>query len=392
MLIIRKKHLIKTAVLLLGLILIIIGMYIKNKDIQKQNEKEALQKKYAILTSACSLVNEINLSIKEAEDTGDHTQNFIDIYASSKSVKNIFDLLNEDIPNVQSWFASLCNYAKEQTPDKEKNEYYFQKTKEIEKIIVDNISKNNVQDVITELEALLKKDASNTDYKQILYDMEKQYSLLKKQIKAERKEISDYAKNILGLPFSPSQFKGNHIFPKAISYSADQSYANIFPEGKTLLNMSTSVGNKTDTETVNENDLINSIMYEYAPYAEQYDIIHKVVSENIVYYIVCPIHEIDSTRIINYDESFKIAIEKSTNNILAFDATKYLKNHPSIKIDNVTLLKTKLEANEKIIIHDQKYYVESSNSVNQEEYYTLFDGNTKTTHKKKKYLTFLGIT
>ncbi len=400
MYIIKRKNMVKMLSIIFGLLLIIVGFVLYNSHIKKQYENKSQMQNLTIITNICASVENISNSFEKAYSLNNYQNENSIIFSNSNVVQSLLYLSNEPTENTVKWFKNLCEYSKTPMDDIEKNNYYTEKIKGFKTLLINICSKFNSKTCYKQLEDYFTEQQNTEYYNQILKQMESNYSLLENRITAERKDVTGFAKEVLRLTFSPTQFKGSHLFPKAICYSLNNSYANIFPSGKTLLSMSSSDtlnGNKNNT---NNDTQAKVFLDTYAPYASKCQQVFKITNQNTVYYIFCPVFEKNNINIINYDESIKIALNAKKNTLRAFDATKYLKNHPVLAPeyipdftdisfeDNIEILSNNY------ILHKGDYYIQykikTKDSVT---YYTVTDSKNNTRYySEANYLKYLNIT
>ncbi len=400
MYIIKRKNMVKMLSFIFGLLLIIVGFVLYNSYIKKEYEDKIKMQNLSIVTSLCASVEKINTSFIKANSLNNYQNEKSIIYANSNVVQSLLYLTNETTENTVMWFKNLSEYSKTSMDDIDKNNYYTEKIKGLNTLLINICSKFNSKTCYKQLEDYFTEEKNTEYYNQILKQMENSYSLLENRITAERKDVTGFAKEVLGLTFSPAQFKGSHLFPKSICYSLNNSYVNIFPSGKTLLSMSsfdTSNGNKSNTDNDTQ---AKHFLDNYAPYASKCEQIFKINNQSTIYYIYCPIFEKNNNSIINYDESVKIALNSKNNTLRAFDATKYLKNHPVLPPEFIPEF-TEVNIGENItvlsnnyILHKGNYYMQHIiKTEDKTTYYTVTDSNGKTNYySEAHYLKFLNIT
>ena len=381
----KKKYLVKIISFFLGLALVIAGLILNERSLKQKYEKEIEKQQINVISNICALTGAIESSFTKSLSVGSFDSEKLNISINSYTVRNLLYLCNNSCEKTASFFLELSNYAKTDMQDTAKNAEYADILSKITKIFLSSLNSNNAQKAIVNAENLFSTDQD--DYENILQNIEKKYSTLENRVQADRQAISSYAKTILGMPFSVSLFKGNYIYPKAISYSAKNAYANIFVSGKTLLIMSEE-DNKKESE-------INSVSAEkakeelikYAPYAADFTLIHEIEKEGLIYYLFCPTENNGEKTVINYDESIKIVLSKYTGETKAFDATKYLKNCPSVP-DGIFPQNT--DASQTVIIINNGYYFETK-SQTQPVIYTITDTTTLNTRHftQDEYFLFL---
>lgn len=400
MLIVKRKYLIKTIALIVGLFAVIIGLILQNnrKNIDSKNNTDNYN--ISIITNICACMENINVSFNKITVMQNYDEESKHIYANSKTIQNLLYLVENNTEKTRLWFSTLTEYSQNGIQDIEKNNYYLEKISEATNLLINTYTKNDPKITFSQMENFFSSEQKTEKYSNTSYN-NNQYFILEKNIIAERKEISDYAQKILDLPFSPAQFKGNYLFPKAISYAVSNSYVNIFPSGKILLNMSIANSSYKTEEHKNIDIKAENILTQYAPYAANCKLIFNIKNDNLVYYIFCPENTVNTTSVINYDETIKIALSANDYALKAFDATKYLKNHspdfnPVVnKNENkITVPQNASVVSKHFVIHNKEVFTEYKiQCQNNTIYYILVDNykNSKTMNERE-YLSFLDIT
>lgn len=400
MYIIKRKYIVKTLSLATGFILIIIGLILQISKTKIKAVKEKELQNYSIITNICASIENINSSFKKGDDLQDYKSQSESIYTNSKIIQTLLYLTDTTTENTIKWFEKLSEYSSTPMDNIENNEYYAEKINGAQTMLINICSDYNFDTCYNQIEDYFTEQKSQRYYNAALNQMEQEYSLLDNSIHAERKDITLFAKEVLGLTFSPAQFKGSNLFPKSISYSLNNSYANIFPSGKTLLSMSSFNSQNESSTTQNCDSQAIIFLNTYAPYANECNQIFKIVNQEIIYYIFCPVFEVNAHKIINYDESIKLGVSKCNSSLKAFDASVYLKNHPATKPNFLPEFKEETNSNENItvlstnyVLHNNEYFFETKLiTQNNVIYYSLSDSDNNIVYKNEnEYLQYLGL-
>ncbi|MBR5314071.1 MAG: hypothetical protein IKU45_01510 [Clostridia bacterium] len=362
MYILKKKHLIKIISVFMGLALVIVGLVFYIKSIKKSIEKEALNRDITLISNISAAVGIIDSSFTKALATDSFEIEKITICTQALTVRNILFLHNENCEKTALFFLELSEYAKSDMQDSAKNEEYSRTISTINKNMISICTSKNKNVSLLCLEDIFPQ--TQEDYDKMLREIEKEYSYLNNRVQADRQDISTYAKTILDIPYPAPVFKGNYIFPKAVSFSSKNAYANIFISGKTLLIMSEQESEKAEYIPQSLAEIARNALVLYAPYASEFEMIHSIEKEGISYFIFCPIQNSDSKEIINYDESVKIALSNRTGHLQAFDATSFLKKHPSIPKEIPSDNIGNDSKNSRLVIIGQKCYIETKTNDN----------------------------
>ncbi len=402
--IVKRKYIIKTIALIIVFFAVISGIFI-------QNSKQKLLQKKSVDSSALSIITNIFASfeiITQSFEKGFTIGSFVDeskeIYAQCKTARSLIFICDYNFENTAAWLTELTEYAKSDMTDCEKNQRYYSELTDISNIFISVCSNYKNEESIKQIEQhfLVKKDSKY--YKNILNTLESQYSLLEKQIIADRKDISQFAKNILNFPLSPPLFKGNYTSPKSISYAVSNSYADIFPSGKILSRMAaedTSV--KRNDPITTSADSAKEYLNLYAPYAENCIEVYSYKTDELIYYIFCPEKTLENAKIINYNEPIKLGLSLNDYTLKAFDATKYLKNHGSTQLpdynisassDRPEIIKNLTVISEKAVLRDEQYYLEYKLTTESGTVYyciTSSENQKGTIYLEKEYLQFMGL-
>lgn len=366
----KKKYLIKILSIFLGLVLIIAGLILNEKSIKQRYCKEIERQEIALFSNICALIGSIESSFAKSLSVGSFENEKYNISVNSYTIRNLLYLSESSCEKTASFFLELSDYAKADMINTEKNTEYAEIIPKINKIFLSSLGSKSFKNAMVEAEKLFS--SSKEDYENILRNVEKKYSILENRVQADRQDISSYAKAILDIPFSITRFKGNFIFPKAISYSAKNAYANIFVSGKTLLIMSEEDKPKRSNNTSVSKEKAKEELIKYAPYALDFQPIQEVQKEGLIYFLFCPEKQTDGHSAINYDESIRLVISQYTGSVKAFDATKYLKNCPSIP--NGTFPQN-TDSSQTVVIINNDYYFETKSETNP-TVYTLTNATT----------------
>ena len=364
---------IKIISVFIGLLLIITGLIFNVKAINKQKQKDLTNKETALISNICASVGLIESSFNKGIAVGSFENEKMNICINSLTVRNMLFLCEDQCEKTALFFLELSDYAKTDMQDLQKNQEYASFLSLLNKNILTILNTNNTKKTVSEIENLFIIEKK--DYENILSNVEKHYSTLSNRVQANRQEVSNYAKSILGMPFSVSQFKGNYIYPKALSYSTKNAYANIFISGKTLLIMSEEDSHQisaaeSDLELTAYNELT-----KHAPYASDFSLIHSIYKDGLVYFTFCPTSNTNGGKTINYDESIKIVLSIKSGTLKAFDATNYLKNYPSVPEGEIPKKTKDSKDPQTTVILNNKYYIESKTTTDP-IIYTLTDTKT----------------
>ena len=394
MFIIKKSYVIKTISLFLGATLVIMGLLLNTNEIKADNQKNKQHKNLSVLANIYSCTEMIDVSFKKGNEFNLLDQESKNIYANALTVCNMLNLYDNKSEDLYSWFSLLCDYAKTNMDDIEKNTEYYQYIEQLKDITLNAYREKDLELFFEKSQEIIKvsEKTSPQDDKSIFSELEKQYSLLNNRIVADRKDITDYAKKIIGSSFSASQFKGCYIYPKAISYASNNAYANIYPSGKILYLMAEQESLNTNN---NSNDDIQSKAYEfldeYAPYADEFSLCKTFVGDNMVYCIFCPTVNKNNIKAFCYDESVTVVLGANSGNLKGFNAADYIKNHPSIhpeitEISEKEINKQNIISTDYVIVDETLYIENTIKNLSGELYYRLYNNKTEEYFTESEYM------
>ena len=403
MFIVRKKYLIKLITFVFLLVLIISGIFLSERNQEKAKKTENDKTTFMLINNIYASLQAINTSFNKSIKIGTFENEKNEIYTQAYSIKNLIYFASPNMQNTAKWFSELCEYSKTDMTDNEKNSYYSEKILEATTLLLNICSNHKNESRIDEIEKIFYTEEKKEYYRNKLKTTEEDYPLLNNQIKADRSEITDLAKNILNFPISPKQFYGNYKVPKAICYSHLASYAEIFPSGKFLNRM--AVENTTQKDAISDltiHDAAKHYLTIYAFYTENCKEVYTKKTNKLMYFVFCPETISGNTVIINYNEPIKLAINLNDNSLKAFDASEYLKKHRKSKEkETVSLSANEIPSeisqfqiiSNKIAIIGQKEYTEYCFTPDgQNKYYLLYHTDkSKETYTEDEYFRMLNI-
>ncbi|MBE6671571.1 MAG: hypothetical protein E7593_05150 [Ruminococcaceae bacterium] len=398
---IKRKYVIKAISFFIAFFLLIFGIFLQKRSNDKTIVRQSDANTLTILTSITASINEIQNSFNKASVLNNYESESKIIYANSFNIKNLLSLSDKELQSVAIWFSDLSEYAKTPMTDIDKNNTYSQKIEEANKLFINICNNYRGQDSITKINNFFTEEKDSNYYNQKLSILDEQYTILEKQIKADRKEVNIFAKKVIGSPLSPNSFTGNYQFPKSVNYTLSSSYASIFASGKILARMASFNNAITESNIDPNKNNLEKYINEYAYYLSNYEQVYSYSNNDLTYYIICPIYIQNDIKIINYNEPIKIAVSKKDGSLKAFDSTKYLKNHTVFpNIANVLSTKqTQPDLIKKTDIISQKHafikemiYYEYKTTINNNIFYCLIDqDNTITYFTEKEYLSYTEI-
>lgn len=336
----RNIYIIKTVSLFAALLTVITGYFLKTKSQDTYYKSQTEDKYVSEITNLYSSVESLRKLFERAEELNSFKENSKIIYGQSQEIKVRLHGIAPIPVNTSGWFSSLSDYALTDMADSRKNKEYSEKLNSITALLLEECTSQKADGVLTGLEAFLE-EKDQVYYRTKLNDLEEQYQILENQTLTEMQYMSEYVKSILNSPTVPKCFKGGYTYPKSIAYVSSNSYADIFPKGMFLGRMAKESGG---IHTKKLPDSTEAAAFEllriYAGYAGKCKIVYSSKRDNIVYYVFCPIINDETTNIINYNETIKMALNCTDNSMTAFDATDYLKNHTSNKQLGIALNNT----------------------------------------------------
>ena len=371
---VKKKYMIKAIALFITFIGIITGIFVSDlHTTKKQNSKKESNEKSETINLLSDFQGLCDTFEKGKDLTGLSSLDK-EIYARCMLIKSNLYKMQFPFENTVRWLNELSDYTVTDMNNQEKNQEYLSKLKSATSILV-NICGNYEKDGLYKLEELFAPLMDKEDYKEKLNALEKEYPLLNNQIKASVKEITEYAMSVLNHPILPRRFKGNYTFPGALSYTTQNSYADIHPSGNTLNRMATEPATNTPAYSYTVLDKkAEEYLKQYAPYAQNCKRVYKEKIENTVYYIFCPEYSDNNNTLINYDEQIKIALNIFDGRMKAFDSTKYLKNHGKNPIKNDATKKQAPDFGNNTLISENNVII---NSLQYTEYIILSSSGQK---------------
>lgn len=386
MFIVKKKYFIKIITFLCAFFAVLVSIFVQNHIKKDEHTSKYDNNIILILNNVTASIENINRSFEKGVDLNTLSEESKSIYANTHNIKNMLFLTNENFSNTVLWFNELNEYAKSDMSDQNKNTDYHNKLKEAHKIFINTCQEYKNTKSTRKIEYFFSPKNDAEYYKNILFDLENQFSILDTQIKSTRSDVGTLAKNILNSPISPKIFKGNFQLPAPLSYFTLNSYANIFREGNILCKM--SIEDTTPTESklyASYSDITQKHLQNYANYAPQLTEVYSFTNNSLIYYVFCPFYIDNNLTIINYDEPIRIALSLKDGSLKAFDSSQYLKRHAKTNKNktNFDLSTVKIpdyinnsqQVTQKYIVKNNNYFIEYKFALNNETYYCLYSFN-----------------
>lgn len=326
MYIVRKKYIIKITSFFCAFVLVLTGIFLYNRRIERRAELQQINDDRSLAINICAMTGNIRTALQKMNETGDSSLS-LDIYANSHSAKTLILYSSEKHNNAAAFFSDLVDYSSTGMDDTQRNLEYLSTITKAEQKLINLCTGKKTSYTLSEIFPS-PNDSPKISAKEDI----KEYPLLNNRVTADRGDIADYARQILEMPISPKQFTGIPRLPKAICYSHQSSYAEIFPAGKTLNKMAlVSPHTTTAVSELNIFDAAKHWLTIYAPLAENCKEIISNKTNGAYYFIFCPENTIDGTTYFLYNEKIKIAVSTADNSLKAFDSSEYLQNHGTKK-------------------------------------------------------------
>ena len=388
MFIVKKKYFIKIITFLCAFIVVLACVFIQNsryKDDYMYTQNNSI---VSILNSITASIENINTSFEKGINLNNFSTESKSIYANTHNIKNMLFLTNEDFSNTVSWFSELNEYSKSDMTDSEKNMEYYNEIKEAHQVFINTCQEYKTTNSIKKIEEYFTPIKDAAYYNNILSNIENSFLILDTQIKSDRKDIGNIAKDILNSPITPKIFKGNFQLPAPLTYFTKNSYANIFREGNILCRLSIEDTSPPECNLYTSySSLSQKYLEKYANYAPQVTEVYSYANNSLIYYVFCPFYIYNNIKVINYDEPIRLALSANDGSLKAFDSSQYLKKHSgkqnNINILNMSAIKTpELINNNKstsyrYIIKNNNFYIEYNLSLENEVFYYLYSINSE---------------
>ena len=390
---IKKKRVIKTFSIFIGMALVIVGLFVCNQNKIHTAKALDLQRTNQIINNICSSLESINNSFLKAEEFDIYPQESKNICVNAYHIKLLLNFENFGQNESIKWFSDLFDYSKTDMNNLEKNKYYKNRCDEAMKIIID-ICQTKSKSLNT-FEEFFKKE-TNTSPDNMLFNLEKQYSFLQNKIYSPNKDVALYAKEILGSTFSLNRFKGNFCNPKTYSYSTQNSYINITPYGKYITIMSEDDRTQESESEYDYLSIANTFIDEYANYGVEFKNSYSITLDNLVYFFFCPTYNIQEQTVYNYDEAITIALSKNNGTLKAFNASLFLKNYPTTPTNPLPKQKDITKPDSTEIIQEQ-FIINSGqlfreilfDSETQNNFYCLYNDETIDYYTEYEYFLYV---
>ena len=329
--IVKRKYIIKFFSLIFILFAVTVGIFIQNHNREKEEEHQEYLQSKLFFNNLFAFSQSLEQSFEKLSLTDDKTALSKEIYAKTRLMKNSIFNSGYPLSNALDRLSALEEYASGDMSDDSKNALWLDFLKSVNNAMLNHCSVYIFPDSLNETDKLFsvtEKPASDSVLK-----ANGDYSILQNSLTAERKEVYDFARDILNYPLTPAVFKGYLLQNDALSFMGLNSYASIFPQGNTLSRMATTVNN-TQSKVFSQADQAAEHYFSvYASYAQDCEAVFVTETTDTVYYIYCPVIELRGVRVYNYNEPIKLAVGKEDFSLKAFDGTAYLKNHQKTNFD-----------------------------------------------------------
>jgi hypothetical protein len=341
---------------------------------------------FCAVANICASVNTIKSSMEKGFAAGDHEPQRLSIHSECEAVKLAANFSGYPMTNTAKWFDGLSSYAETDMRDREKNNNYYQKITEAEKLLMDVCGNFQKQYSIRKIDDLFAVQETKEQHKRNLQNNVDNYYLLINQPRAERKKLNALAESLFESNYVPDTFKGDYSLPDSVNYISHNSYAKIYSSGGYLCLMATSArGSEKKHRFKSVDDAAEKHLKDLAPYVDNMTVVVKCESNGIVYYTFCPE---TAEGIINLDQSIKLAVSSSCYKLLAFDASAFLKNHTNESFERkLSADDTKTKGS---FIKNYALITERRLSKDNTQFYCLsFPDSTQKIYTKAEYLRFI---
>lgn len=324
MYVVKRKYIIKFFALIIILFTLITGIFLQNKLTEEKvlTRELNLSKAFFFNLLASSQKLEVQFEILDLQNPNSGISK--DIYAQVLLMKNHIYSSGYSFSYALNWLSDMEEYAKTDMTDTQKNSLILQQLKDINKSL---LSQHGVFKFPESLDIANNAFSFTSSFSKEAPIQEDQYSILQNQITAERKDISEFAKDILNSPLTPARFKGGHLSKDALSFFGVNSYATVFPSGKILEKMATTAAKHRISSFDSALEAADFYFKTYAHFAPQCKLAFSIEQSDSLYAVFCPVITISEGNIFNYDEPIKLGVSQNDFSLIAFDASGYLKKH-----------------------------------------------------------------
>ena len=325
MYIVKRAYMIKIITFFTAFALILTAILLFYPKKQTNDKKQFNSHAYSAITNLCASVNTIKESLDKGYAAGDINAVRLSVHSGCTSAKLAVNMCGYPMTNTAIWFDGFAKYSENEMNNEEKNEYYYEKTTDAQKLLINICQGFQNEYSIKEIDDYFEDPQPTEYYKRQLKTEEESYYLLKNQPNANRKEIKRFTERLFDTTYSVNVFKDNYTFQSSLNYVSSNSYAKIYPSGGYLCFMATSAKSTQKPQGFSSPDnAAENYLKTLAPYAVNMQSVYQSNSNGIIYYTFCHILPDGA---VSYDSKISIALSSTNYKLLAFDADSYLKSY-----------------------------------------------------------------